>query len=127
MKQLLSLLLISAITAMSWSCFAKSTVINVTSLYVQPPTKVSSMVLTPSLSHQQIDENFTLASTTQSTRQVNFFEFAIIFNEKLQQFIAFFTSAKDVLDDVASNNYSHTDITAENSEQVNIKKCKASS
>ena len=90
MKQLISLLLTILITIISSSTFAKSTLIQVNSLYVQPYSAASSMVLKPSLSNQLINEGFALRSSRTTNKHNDFFEVTMVFNEKLQQFIAFF-------------------------------------
>lgn len=122
MKQLLSLLLIISITIISWSSFAKSTVIKVNNLYVQSSIASGSILFQLSLSNQVINEqlDFTLSKTTKKHNE--FFEATMLFNEKLQQFIAFFADADDDVKKVANNNLSF----AKNS-QVTNRKCKASS
>jgi len=125
MKQLISLLLIISITVISWSSYAKSTVIQVN--YSQPSIAVSSMVLTPSLSEQHINEGFDITSNLGTNKSHNFFEIAVVFNEKLQQFIAFFTHFGDDVEEVASNDLVDIDMSPTNNNQTAIQKCKASS
>ena len=130
MKQLISLLLIISITVISWSSYAKSTVIQVN--YSQPSIAVSSMVLTPSLSEQHINEGFDITSNLGTNKSHNFFELAIIFNEKLQQFLAFFTNLSDTVEEITSSNLSSASVstsnmTSSNDNQETIQKCKASS
>ena len=137
MKQLISLILIISIAVISWSSYAKSTEIRVNLLYSQPSSAINSVVLTPSLTKQHINESFGVTSNQSTNKSHNFFELAIIFNEKLQQFIAFFTHFGDETEEVASNNFSATAISPENTPSANIssaknskstvKKCKASS
>jgi len=130
MKQLISLLLIISITVISWSSYAKSTIIQVN--YSQPSAAVSSMILKPSLSEQHINEGFGITSNQGTKKSHNFFELAIVFNEKLQQFIAFFTHFGDDVEDLASNDLVDIDISPTNSSPTNnnqtaIQKCKTSS
>jgi hypothetical protein len=135
MKQLISLLLIISITVISWSSCAKSTVIRFN--YSQPSTAISSMVIKPSSSEQHINETFGFVSNQVTKKHNNFFELAIIFNEKLQQFIAFFTHLGDEVEMAANNDFLATgasptnDLTAHilpaKNNQSTIKKCKASS
>lgn len=130
MKQLISLLLIISITVISWSSYAKSTAVRVN--YSQPSTAISSMILKPSLSQQHVNENFGFALNQVTNKHNDFFELSIIFNEKLQQFIAFFTHFGDEAEEVASNVLSTTNIPSSNilpsnNSQSAIQKCKASS
>lgn len=122
MKQLISLLLIISITVISWSSFAKSTIIQVNSLYSQSNSSENLMRLKPFLSNQLIHERFSLTSSKTTNNHNAFFETSIVFNEKLQQFIAFFTNSHDETNEVANNNLS----SSKNSKS-NIQKCKASS
>ena len=122
MKQLLSLLLIISISILSWSCFAKSTVIQVNSLYIKSPVTSSSMTLKPSLSNQLVNEIFVFKSKKVMDRHNDFFETTMIFNEKLQQFIAFFEDSHDEIEEVASNN-----LTSSKNNKSTTEKCKASS
>lgn len=130
MKQSLSLLLIISITVISWSSYAKNTVIRVN--YSQPSIVISSVVLTPSLSRQHVNESFDFTSNKTTSNHNNFFELAIIFNEKLQQFIAFFTHFGDEAKEIASNDLlsaevSIANISPSNHSQSSIQKCKANS
>tara|TARA_R110002167_G_scaffold328665_3_gene535033 strand:- start:13909 stop:14277 length:369 start_codon:yes stop_codon:yes gene_type:complete len=122
MKQLISLLLTILITIISWSTFAKSTVIQVNSLYVQPSLTTSSILLKPYLSTQHINENFALTSSKTMNKHNVLFESTMIFNDKLQQFIAFFTRSNNEIKEVANNNLS----TSKKSKPT-IQKCSASS
>jgi len=122
MKQLISLLLTILITIISWSTFAKSTVIQVNNLYVQPSSTASSMVLKPYLSTQLINENFTLTSSKTTNTHNGFFATTMIFNEKLQQFIAFFDDSHDEIKEVANN-----DLPSSKNNIQSIQKCKTSS
>jgi len=130
MKQFISLLLIISITVISWSSYAKSTVIQVN--YSQPSPAISSMVLKPAQSTKHANEDFNFVSTEATNKHHNFFELAIIFNEKLQQFIAFFTHFGDEVEEITSNNMSTSDISSANTllsykSQSVIQKCKVSS
>lgn len=128
MKQLISLVLIISIAVISWSSYAKSTEIRVNLVYFQPSTTISSMVLQPSMTNHHINENFVATSNQNTNKSHTFFELAIIFNEKLQQFIAFFTHFGDESEEVASNDFSATAISPANTSSANnIIKCNASS
>jgi len=85
------------------------------------------MVLKPSLSNQYANESFGLTSNQASNKSHNFFELAIVFNEKLQQFIAFFTDFGVDIEEVANNNTSPIETSPANKNQTAIQKCKASS
>lgn len=119
MKLLLSILIAIAITIISWSTCAKSTMIQVNNLYIQPSSTASSLLLKPNLSNQLIDESFSFTRAQTAIKQNNFFETTMIFNEKLQQLIAYFDNSHDEMKEVASNNL----------QSLNNKtqKCKASS
>ncbi len=130
MKQLILLLLSISITVISCSSYAKRTIVQVN--YSQPSTTVNSMMSKPLLSKQYVNESFGVTSNQTANKSHNFFELAVIFNEKLQQFIAFFTFFDDDVEEVASNELSATDISpssipSSNSSQSAIQKCKASS
>jgi len=122
MKQLISLLLIISITIISWSSFAKSTVIQVNSLYIQPSLVSNSMAFQPSLSNQLINESFAFTSSKTANKHNDFFETTMVFNEKLQQFISFFSNTHDEVEEVANNN-----LSSSKDSKSNIQKCKASS
>ena len=121
MKQLISLLLIISITIISWSSFAKSTVIQVNSLYIQPSSS-SSLLFKPFLSNKLINESFAITSRKTAKNHNGFFETSIVFNEKLQQFIAFFANSHDEIEEVANNNLPYS-----KNSKPNIQKCKTSS
>ncbi len=122
MKQLISLILLTSIAVISWSTCAKSTVIQVNSLYIQPSTSTSSITLKPFISNQLVAENFALTSGRPANKHNDFFEMTMVFNEKLQQFIAFFDDSHDETKQVANNN-----LSAGKNSNSNIQKCKASS
>lgn len=122
MKQLILLLLIISITVISWSSFAKSTVIKVSSLYIQPSSSVSSMVIKPFLSNQLTNEDFALISNKTANNHNDFFEVTMVFNEKLQQLISFFANSHNEINEVAHNN-----LPSSKNSKPNIQKCKASS
>jgi hypothetical protein len=132
MKQLISLLLIISITIISWSSCAKNTIIEVNSVYVQPLSAMNSMILKPSVTNQHINEGFGVTSNQLTHKSHNFFELAIIFNEKLQQFLAFFTNLSDTVEEITSSDLSSASVstsnmTSSNDNQETIQKCKASS
>lgn len=121
MKQLFSLLLAMFITIISCTTFAKSTVIQVNTLYIQPST-TSSISLKPYLSAQTIDEGYALAPSKTEYKHNDFFEMTIIFNDKLQQFIDSFKDGNNEAEEVANNNFQSAKHNS-----VNASKCKASS
>ncbi len=127
MKQLISSILFISIILISCSSYADTTVVRVNYIYSQPSSTVSSMVLKPSLSNQHIDESFAFTANQTVHKQSNFFELAIIFNEKLQQFISFFTHLGDEVEEVASNIFLSTETSPVNNNGDTIQKCKASS
>ena len=93
MKQLLSLLLIISITILSWSSCAKNNPIQ--QVNTKSFVMINTMVLTPSLSKTPIDEGYSFSANKTLNNHNEFFELAIIFNEKLQQFISFFSRSSD--------------------------------
>lgn len=132
MKQLISLLLIILITIISWSSYAKNTEIRVHSIYIESSYVMNSTVLKPTLSNQQINEYFGFTPRKTINKHKTFFELAIVFNEKLQQFIAFFTDLNIEFEDTDSSDYSSantslSNISSANNSQSTIKKCKESS
>lgn len=137
MKQLISLLLIISITIISWASCAKSTNIQVNAIYYQSSSAIHSAALKPSLTQLRIDDAFAFTSNQSANKQHNFFELAIIFNEKLQQFIAFFTHFGEEAEEVASNDRSSVinslaknlplNSLSSSNNPPTIKKCKVSS
>ena len=132
MKQLMLLLLIISITIISWSSCAKNTIIQINSVHSQQSSTVNSMILKPSVTNQHINESFGVISNQVTHKNRNFFELAIIFNEKLQQFLTFFTDLSDTVEEITSSepspvNISTASITTSNNSQETIHKCKASS
>jgi len=127
MKKLMSLLLITSITVISWSSFAKNSAIKVNSIYFQPPLTANSMVTTPLFPAEYINENFQISSSKSINKSNTFFELAIIFNEKLQQFIAFFAHLSNDLSDEAekftSNELSNSANSLSSNIQTANKKC----
>lgn len=121
MKLLTSLLLIVSITIISWSSFAKSIAIQVNSLYVQSSSSANTMILKPFLSNQ-LNEDLSLTSSKTINKHNDFFETTILFNEKLQQFIAFFANSHNEIEEVANNNLSSSKDSKPSSQ-----KCKTSS
>jgi hypothetical protein len=119
MKQLLLLLTISIISITSWSICAKSTEIQINNLYIQPSSTANSLLLKPYLSNQLVNENFSLMRAKDAISHNNFFENTMIFNEKLQQLIAYFNDSHNEMKEVANNNLQ--------SSKNNTQKCKASS
>jgi len=107
MRLLISLLLIISITIFSWSSCAKSSEIKVNAVYYQSST--ANMLIVKPLFSQQRNNEFVLTSNQAAHKAHNFFEMAIVFNEKLQQFIAFFSDLTDKVkaltdDELASQN-----------------------
>jgi len=130
MKQLLLLLLSISITVISCASYAKKTVVQVN--YAEPSTTINSMMLKPSLSTQYAYESFGVTSNQTVNKSQNFFELAVVFNEKLQQFLAFFTHLGDEVEEIVSTDNSPAEMTRSNVSPVNngqtaIQKCKASS
>lgn len=101
MKTLRSLLFIISITTLSWATFAKSNIIQVNTLYIHNPS--SSIELKPFLSTPVVDENIILSSESTQYKHNKFFEASMLFNEKLQQFIAVFKNPNK--EELIANNY----------------------
>lgn len=108
MKRLIILVLTISIAVASWSSCAKNTQIKTNSLYIQQTQTISTpMLITPSLTDQLVNENFTLLANNRSKKHNMFFELTMIFNDKLQQFIAFFANFQNNINKikfVANNN-----------------------
>jgi len=81
------------------------------------------MVTTPLFPAEYINENFAITSTNSINKTNTFFELAIVFNEKLQQFIAFFTHLSDEVAVLAKNELTITDISSAQNIQTANKKC----
>jgi len=126
MKQLILLLLIISITIISWSSCAKSTKIQVNAIYYQSSSATNSLILTPILSYKYSDEDFAVTTNQSTNKANNFFEVAIIFNEKLQQFIAFIADLGDELKALAQHDLSSENSSLSKSSQSAIQKCKTS-
>ncbi len=122
MKQLISLLLIISITIISWSSFAKSTVIQVNNLYSQPYSSENPMILKIFLYNQLVTERFFITPRKTMNKHNDFFETTMIFNEKLQQFIAFFNEYHNEVKVIANNN-----ISSPKNSTPKFRKCKVSS
>ncbi|MBL4764931.1 MAG: hypothetical protein JKX67_06585 [Colwellia sp.] len=101
MKQLISLLLIILVTAISWSSCAKSKAIKVTAIY----TLHYSVLPAPTLSKLSTNDSLNFPQVTVVSAHNRFFELSIIFNEKLQQIISFFTRSADEKSDVMANSF----------------------
>lgn len=136
MKQLILLLLIISITIISWSSCAKNTIIHVNSVYTQSYSTINLTILEPSLkpsvTNKHVNEEFGVTSNHTVHKNHNFFELAIIFNEKLQQFMSFFTDLSDTVEDIASSVFSPvsastTNNTPSNNSLAPIQKCNTNS
>ena len=132
MKRLISLLLIISITTFSWySCAKDNKKVYVHAVSIQSSVVIDTMVLKPSLSNQLIDESFSYTPYNAQSNRNSFFEFAIIFNEKLQQFIAFFTRSSDQITEVINDNLTPSqtptsNIAPEKSSMLTNNECKES-
>jgi len=104
MKTLLSLLLIISITVISWATCATNNVTQVNTLYIQSSSTSNNMALKPYLSTLIIDENTDLSPHKANYKHNNFFEMTMVFNEKLQQFIASFKNSDNDVKKIAKNN-----------------------
>ena len=60
------------------------------------------MLFQPSLSNRVMDESFTYSSRKTSSTHNEFFAKTIAFNDKLQQFIAFFSDSHNEVKEIAS-------------------------
>jgi len=94
MKQLISLLLIILITVMSWSSCARSKVIEITTIHTLSYSVLPSL-LTPALSKLPKNDSLHYPQAKVTSEHNRFFELSIIFNDKLQQIISFFTHSGD--------------------------------
>ncbi|NQY86401.1 MAG: hypothetical protein HRT51_01420 [Colwellia sp.] len=105
MKQLISLLLIILVTAISWSSCAKSKAIKVTAIYTLHYSVLAAPLLTPTLSKISTNDSLNFSQVTVVSAHNRFFELSIIFNEKLQQIISFFTRSADKKSNVMANSF----------------------
>jgi len=101
MKTLLSLLLIISITIISWSTYAKNTVIQVNTLYIKSSS--NSISLKPYLSNIITDDNNAFKPQKTNKKNNDLFEITMVFNEKLQQLIASFKGSYEDVKNVANN------------------------
>lgn len=126
MKQLILLLLIISITTISWASYAKNSQPYVNAVSNKSSIVIKTFALKPSLSNQLIDESFNFGSNKANNKHNSFFEFAIVFNEKLQQFIAFFSQSTEKAKEIISNISSSTTTTfyPVNEAQLSAQKCK---
>ncbi|MBL4823159.1 MAG: hypothetical protein JKX90_06505 [Colwellia sp.] len=105
MKKLTSLLLIILVTAISWTSCAKSKAIKVTAIYTLPYSVLPTSLLTATLSKLSTNDNLNFPQVTVVSEHNRFFELSIVFNEKLQQIISFFTRSADEKSDVMANSF----------------------
>ena len=105
MKQLISLLLVILVTVMSWSSCATNKVINVTAINSLSSSVAFSSLLTPTLTIIKTNENSNFPQTKIVSEHNRFFELSIIFNEKLQQIISFYTRSNDEHIDIVDNRF----------------------
>lgn len=105
MKQLISLLLIILITVMSWSSCARSKVIEITTIHTLSYSVLPSSLLTPALSKLQTNDSLHYPQAKVASEHNRFFEISIIFNDKLQQIISFFTRSSNEKSNDVENNF----------------------
>jgi len=120
MKTLLSLLLIISITIISWSTYAKNTVIQVNTLYIKSSS--NAIALKPYLSNIITDDNNAFKKQKKTSKNNDLFEMTIVFNEKLQQFLASFKGSYDDVKEIANNRMKSTEY-----DSMNKKTCKENS
>ena len=119
MKQLIIFLLTISITIFSWSSCAKSTIIKINNLYVQPSVASQTIAIETATTYENFTEN---SGFTKQNNQNEFFKMSIEFNEKLQQFISFFNNSHDEIKELVSNTISSSKKSGSNND-----KCKVSS
>lgn len=95
MKHLILLLLIILITVMSWSSCARSKINEVAAVYTLSYSVLPSSLLTPTLSKTQTNDDLYFPQAKVTSDSNRFFELSIMFNDKLQQIISFFTHSGD--------------------------------
>lgn len=127
MKQLILLLLIISITIISWSSCAKSTEIQVHAIYYQSSTDSNLLKVNPIFSQHHSSEGLSVASNQSTNKSYNFFEFAIVFNEKLQQFIAFLSDLGDEFKALSHFDFSSSHTSSANESQSVSQKCNVDS
>ncbi len=114
MKQLIALLLITSVVIISWSSCAKNEAANENKAYSLSSPIASHSLLSPVWEAQQADEGLSFIQAKVIKEKNKFFEFSIMFNDKLQQIIAFFTRSDVKESNVLNNNllsYSNHDAT----------------
>jgi len=87
---------------MSWSSCARSKVINVAAINSSSYPVALTSFLTPTLTEIETNENLNFPQAKVVSEHNRFFELSIVFNEKLQQIISFYTRSndKDTIDNV---------------------------
>lgn len=90
MKQTLTLILIILITITSWSSCAKNKILNITTIYSLSYPVAPSSFLMPTLIAPNTNESLIFPQPNKENQHNRFFEYSIIFNENLQQIIAYF-------------------------------------
>ena len=122
MKQLITLVLIISITVISWSSCAKNTRINTNNLYNQSSIVIVPILLTPSFSNKKNNDDFVITPNKTLNKHNFLFESTMIFNDKLHQFIAFFTNYQNNTKTIASN-----DLQDSKKNMLDAQKCKENS
>lgn len=122
MKKLLSLLLITLITAVSWASCAKNNVTNMTTFYNLSNAVTPSSLFMTSLTTPETDESLSFPQVKIVSEHNRFFEQSIIFNENLQQVISFFTRSDNKKSTIVDNSF-----PSYNDNSPTVKACKENS
>ncbi len=105
MKQLIALLLMISVIIISWSSWSKNEVTNEAKAYSLSSPIASHSLLSPVWETQNVDEGLGFIQAKVINEKNKFFEFSIIFNDKLQQIIAFFTHSDTKNSNVINGNF----------------------
>ena len=104
MRQLISFLLIILVTVMSWSSCANNKAMNVAAINNSSYPMAFTSLLTPTLTTIEANEDLNFPQAKVVSEHNRFFELSIVFNEKLQQIISFYTRSDDD-NDIVDNSF----------------------
>lgn len=90
---------------MSWSSCARSKVIEVTTIHTLSYSVLPSTLLAPTLSKLPTNDDLHFPHANVASEHNRFFELSIMFNDKLQQIISFFTHSDDERSNAVENSF----------------------
>lgn len=121
LKKLIPLLVITLFTAISWSSCANNKITNAATIYALSYPIAEYSLVSPLLSERETSDSQHFPQAKVVKEHNRFFELSIIFNEKLQHFLAKFTRSEDKTSDIVKNS-----IPSYNQNQAEIEACKTS-